>query len=86
MTGYDTKVSILAELMRGYRDDPALKEFMEFSDIGMPLAYFIDEGICVGTQDGKRFILQTWDDLMENLGANDDEGFRDLQHLFDSIS
>ncbi len=38
---FDNKVSILAELWMNYRDDEQLKDFIEYNDLGLPMAYFL---------------------------------------------
>lgn len=45
MLDYKTKCSILSDLWENYRDDEEFKSFIEYNDIGLPLAYFLSEGL-----------------------------------------
>ena len=38
------KAGVLAELWINYRDDEDFTDFIEYNDIGLPLAYFVARG------------------------------------------
>jgi hypothetical protein len=44
-TSYRDKSFILAELWLSYRGDEELQDFLEANDLGLPLAYAIDNDI-----------------------------------------
>jgi hypothetical protein len=68
-----------------YRDNmEEFKDFMEFNDLGFPLAYFNVEGLALPSVDGVRFVEETWDLLLAELNLSD-TGFEDLDHLFSSV-
>jgi hypothetical protein len=81
MTDFYTKCQILGQI---YRDDiEEFKEFMEFNDLGFPLAYFNAEHLALPSVDGMRFVEETWELLLAELNLSD-TGFEDLEHLLSS--
>lgn len=81
MTDFYIKCEILGELYQNYKED--FKDFIEFNDLGFPLAYFNAQGLALPSVDGVRFIEETWDLLLTELNV-EDEGFEDLPHLLES--
>lgn len=80
-TDFNNKVSILGALWANYQDDDSMKDFMEFNDIGLPLAYMVSEKLAIETEAGARFIEETFDMFMIALGI-DDTGFEFLDEVF----
>ena len=80
MTDFINKVSILGSFYSDYRDDEELQDFFEFNDIGMPLAYLSKEGLCEVSDDGRKYIAESWDTLLIFLGV-EDIGFVTLEQL-----
>jgi hypothetical protein len=56
------------------------KDFMEFNDLGFPIAYLQFEGLAVAQPDGMRYVEETWELLLAELNLKD-TGFEDLEHL-----
>ncbi len=81
MTDFSSKINILGELYSNYRDDDSLKDFIEFNDLGLPLAYLTREGLCEVSDDGERYISETWELFVKSLGI-EDTGFDDLDEMF----
>jgi hypothetical protein len=81
VTDFTNKIKILGAFYSNYRDDDdELEEFFEFNDIGAPLAYLSSEGLCEVSDDGKKYIAETWDILLTFLGI-EDVGFNTLEEL-----
>jgi hypothetical protein len=80
-TDFLNKVSILGDLWVNYQGDKEMKDFLEFNDIGLPLAYLVNEKLAVETETGSRFIEETFDLLMVALGI-EDTGFEFLDEVF----
>jgi len=80
MTDFSKKIEILGEFYITYRDDKELKEFIEFNDVGLPLAYLASEGLCGVSEEGNEYINQTWVILMASLGI-EDIGFEDIDSM-----
>lgn len=79
-TPYSNKVSILADLWLGYKKDKNFKDFFEYNDLGLPLAYAIDAGIVESTSLSQTFVEETFDLLLAGLKA-EDTGFESIDEL-----
>ena len=82
MTDFYIKCQILGHMYRDNMEE--FKDFMEFNDLGFPLAYFNAEGLALPSVDGVRFVEETWDLLLAELNLSD-TGFEDLDHLLSSV-
>ena len=80
-TSYETRSSILSELFQKYKDDPTFKEFREYADLGLPLAYAISTGLVQSTDKAQKFVEDAFEGLLEILEIAEDEGFKDLDDL-----
>ena len=81
-TDFSSKCLILGELWLNYRSDEAFIDFVEYNDIGLPLAYMISEGIVGITEKTQTFVDETWDLLLSALEV-EDTGFESLDELLD---
>ena len=82
MTTFENKLLILADLWLNYRYDEQFVDFVEYNDMGLPLAYALSEGIVKGTEIAESFINETFDLLLAGLGIVDDTGFESMEDLF----
>ena len=83
MTSNTDKAMILGDLWLNYRDDEEFKDFVEYNDLGLPLAYCIANSIVEPNPIAINFINETWDLLLSGLGI-EDTGFETLDDLLDS--
>jgi len=83
MTDFSNICEILGELYSNYKDDEQFEEFIDYNDLGLPLAYFVKEELAVATDEGIESIQQTWTEFLELIGA-EDKGFTDLDSLLGS--
>ncbi len=81
MTGFSNKCEILGELYSKYSQDPEFKDFIEYNDLGLPLAYLSNEGLCELSTDGERYIEETWTLFVQSLGI-EDTGFETVDEMF----
>lgn len=79
------KIKILSEVWMKYRDDDAFQEFIEYNDIGLPIAYFIDSEIVEPTPRADLYIAETFDMLLASLEL-EDAGFDSFDSMLDSSS
>lgn len=79
-TNYPNKCSILAELWLNYRSDEDFQDFIEYNDLGLPLAYAIDNDIVKSSEMARRFVEETFDLFMASL-ETEDTGFENLDEL-----
>ena len=81
MTDFSNKVDILGDLFSNYKEESDFKDFIEFNDLGLPLAYLAREGLCEVSDDGERYIEETWLIFVKSLGI-EDTGFDDIEEMF----
>jgi hypothetical protein len=83
VTDFRNICNILGKLYSVYKEDEEFKDFIEFNDLGLPLAYFVAENLCEVSDDGARYITETW--LLFLAGLNlEDTGWSDLDEVFES--
>jgi hypothetical protein len=80
-TTFEAQCNILAQLWIEHREDEEFKDFVEYNDLGLPLAYFIAEGVALPTQLSETYIGETFDILMSALDV-EDTGFATLDEVF----
>lgn len=79
-TNFLNKTSILAELWMNYRDDEGLQDFIEYNDLGLPLAYFLYNELVLPTKQAEVYIDETFNLLVAALGV-EDVGFESLDEM-----
>jgi len=73
MIDFANKAGILGQFWIEFRDDEDMKNFIEFNDVGLPLAYFIAEGLVKETPMAETFIGETFDLLLKALEVTEEE-------------
>lgn len=81
-TQYADKVAILAELWMNYKGDPEFADFIEYNDLGLPLAYAINNEIVKSTPLSEKFVSETFDLLLAGLEV-EDVGFEVLDDILE---
>lgn len=82
-TRYEDKLTILAELWLNYRDDENLQDFIEYNDIGLPMAYLLANDIVKPGQESEKFINETFQLLLETLEV-EDSGFESFDDVLEA--
>ena len=67
------KITILAELWMNYREDEELQDFIEYNDLGLPMAYLLMNEIVSPTEQSAIYINETYDLFLGALGIPDKE-------------
>ena len=81
-TTFSNKADILADLWLNYRTDEEFKDFVEYNDLGLPLAYAISTGILRENNELlEKFIDESFDILLTGLDIKEDTGFETLDEL-----
>lgn len=83
ITSYENKAAILADLWLNYRNDEEFLDFVEYNDLGLPLAYAIANGIVESTEIAAKFVNETYELLLGGLDV-EDTGFETLDDIFES--
>lgn len=84
MTTFESMCEILSEFWSEYRDDSNLKEFTDYNDLGLPLAYFINESIVISTPASEAYINESFNFLVAALGVDDQVSYESLDEMFDA--
>jgi hypothetical protein len=79
-TKFENKCEILGELWMVHRKDPEFQDFIEYNDLGLPIAYAISEGMVSKTPIAQQYIDETFDMLLVGLDI-DDTGFESLDQI-----
>jgi hypothetical protein len=79
-TPFSKKCEILGELWLQYRQDEELEDFLEYNDLGLPIAYAIANDIVKSTDMAKSFVEETFDLLITSLNV-EDTGWDNLDQL-----
>jgi hypothetical protein len=79
-TPFSKKCEILGELWLSYRQDEELEDFLEYNDLGLPIAYAIANDIVKSTDLAKSFVEETFDLLITSLKV-EDTGWDNLDEL-----
>jgi hypothetical protein len=82
MTPFSKRCEILSELWLEHRDIEEFEEFIEYNDLGLPMAHLINEKLVEPTRQGEIYIDETFDLFLTMLGLKD-EGFDSLDELFE---
>lgn len=72
MTPFEKRTEILGDLWMSYRDVAELSDFIQYNDLGLPLAYMVQEKMADPTAKGEHFVNETFDLLLESLKLKDD--------------
>lgn len=83
MTDFGKVCEILGTLYANYKEDEDLKDFIDFNDLGLPLAYFTSENLCEVSDDGARYITETWQLFLASMDM-EDTGWDSLDEMFAS--
>ena len=81
-TDFKSQCNILGQLFYQFKDDKGFKDFIEYNDIGLPIAYFASEGLTTPNEDGMRYVQETWELFIESLDI-EDTGFDNLEQVLD---
>ena len=84
MTDFETMCEIHSEFWAEYRDFDDLKEFVGYNDLGLPLAYFINESIVVSTPAAEAYVNETFNFLVAAMGIDDKVAYESLDEMFDA--
>jgi len=84
LTPLSSRAQILGDLWMNYRDDEEFLDFIEYNDLGLPLAYALANGIVEkATSAAETLIDETFELLLGALEIPQDEGFESLDDLLE---
>ncbi len=85
MTDIESKCRILWKLWMDYRDDSEFIDFIEYNDLGLPMAYLVDSDLVKMTNKGEIFVEETFELFLQSLKI-EDTGFTDLEEVLEAAS
>jgi hypothetical protein len=68
-----------------YREDEGLQDFIEYNDLGLPLAYFLYNELVLPTKQSEIYIEETFSLLVAALDV-EDVGFESLDEMLGSAN
>jgi len=85
LTSFQNMCSILGELWMDYKSDKYFKDFIEYNDIGLPIAFLVDNELVEPTQLARQYVYETWDIFLAALEISHDTGWESLEELFNFV-
>lgn len=86
-TDFSNRCNILGDLWLNYKGEPEFDDFIEYNDVGLPLAFCISQEIIPASDMATKYVNETWDLFLESLGVKD-TGYSSLDELlsgFDNL-
>ena len=80
-TTFENKCAILSDLWLNYKDEAELADFVEYNDLGLPLAYLIHTELVSVNENGISYIDETFNLLCEGVGVDLDGEYESLNEL-----
>jgi hypothetical protein len=80
-TSIEKRCEILGDLWIQYKNEVELSDFMEYNDLGLALAFSINEDIVKITPTATAYINESFDLLLESMSL-EDRGFDNLNEIF----
>jgi hypothetical protein len=82
-TPFSKKCEILGDLWMDYRTDEEFQDFIEYNDLGLPLAYAVASDLIEILPIAESYIDETFSLLITSLGLTD-TGFDSLEEILGS--
>ena len=79
-TPFSNRCEILGDIWIGDKGDPEFEDFIQYNDLGLPLAYALATDIVVATPKAEMFVNETFDLLLASFNLSDD-GYDSLDDL-----
>lgn len=79
-TTFENKCGILSDLWMQYRFEKEFEDFIDYNDMGLPLAFFIDEDLVKPSEMARAMVDESFALLLASL-KKEDEGFESLDDL-----
>jgi hypothetical protein len=84
VTEFVSQCEVLSELWIKYRNEVDFQDFVQYNDIGLPLAFLISEGIVDNpTEAAKSFVTEAFTIFITALNI-EDTGFKSLEELLNA--
>lgn len=85
VTTFESICSILGDLWMDYKSDKYFKDFIEYNDIGLPIAFLIDNELVEPSKLATQYVYETWDIFLAALEIKEDIGWQSLEEVFNFV-
>ena len=79
------RCGILGQFWDDFKDDPTVKPFMEYNDVGLPLAWFIATGVVTPLPMAEEYINETFAMFLSAMEV-EEEDVVDVDNLDDLLA
>lgn len=83
-TSLEIRAEILADLWLNYRSDEEFQDFIQYNDLGLPVAYLISSGLVKPSEEINKFVNEAFDLLLAGFDQ-EDLGFETLDGLLGAL-
>jgi hypothetical protein len=80
-TPIEVRCDILSELWIDYRHQEDFKDFIDYNDLGLPMAFMLAESLVSATPQAHTIINETFDLFLASLGIKEDGGYDNLDDI-----
>ena len=85
-TDFSTKAGILADLWINFREDEQFSDFIEYNDIGLPLAYYVHTDLVKPNDQAILYVEETFNLLCAALNLDLEGNYETLNEMFDKAN
>lgn len=79
-TSLEIRAEILSDLWLNYRADEEFQDFIQYNDLGLPVAYLISSGLVKSSEEINKFVNEAFDLLLAGFDI-EDTGFETLDEI-----
>ena len=79
---YSKKCLLLADFWLNYKEEEGFEDFVEYNDIGLPLAFMITEDIVLSTPIAEVYVNEAWELLCAALNLDSKQDYDVLEDMF----
>lgn len=81
-TPYSKKCAIISQFWLDYKTEEGFEDFVEYNDVGLSLAFAIEENIVESTPLAEIYINETWELLCASLKIDSKQAYDSLEDMF----
>lgn len=79
---YSKKCLLLGDFWLNYKDEEGFEDFVEYNDIGLPLAFMISEDIVMSTPVAEVYVNEAWELLCAAMNVDSKQDYDSLEDMF----
>lgn len=79
---YSKKCFLLSDFWLNYKNEAEFEDFVDYNDIGLPLAFMITEDIVLSTPVAEVYVNEAWELLCAALQVDSKQDYDSLEDMF----